>query len=153
MSYQFIVSTLRLKAECSQLKATAGEKGTNQPVNYKSINSMKFTVSIILTALLSFVACLYLPWWSIAIVSFLIAIIILQKPYMSFIAGFVALLLLWGGLAWWISMANHDLIAHKISVLVINADSPFLLIGLTALIGAMVAAFSALSGALLRRLF
>ena len=114
---------------------------------------MKFTVSIILTALLSFVACLYLPWWSIAVVSFLIAIIIFQKPYVAFIAGFVALLLLWGGLTWWISTANDDLLAHKISVLVIKADSPFLLIGLTALIGAVVAAFAALSGSLLRRLF
>ena len=114
---------------------------------------MKFIVSIVLTALLSFVACLYLPWWSIAVVSFLIAIIIFQKPYVAFIAGFVALLLLWGGLTWWISTANDDLLAHKISVLVIKADSPFLLIGLTALIGAVVAAFAALSGSLLRRLF
>ncbi len=114
---------------------------------------MKFTVSVILTALLSFVACLYLPWWSIAVVSFLIAIVIFQKPYMAFIAGFVSLLLLWGGLAWWSSAANDDLLAHKISVLVIKADSPFLLVGLTALIGAVVAAFAALSGSLLRRLF
>ncbi len=114
---------------------------------------MKFTVSIILTVLLSFVACLYLPWWSIAVVSFLIAIVIFQKPYMAFITGFISLLLLWGGLAWWISAANDDLLAHKISVLVIKADSPFLLVGLTALIGAVVAAFAALSGSLLRRLF
>ena len=114
---------------------------------------MKFIVSIVLTALLSFVACLYLPWWSIAVVSFLIPMIIFQKPYMAFITGFVSLLLLWGGLAWWIITANNDLLAHKISVLVIKADSPFLLIGLTALIGAVVAAFAALSGSLLRRLF
>lgn len=114
---------------------------------------MKFIVSIVLTALLSFVACLYLPWWSIAVVSFLIPMIIFQKPYMAFITGFVSLLLLWGGLAWWISTANNDLLTHKISVLVIKADSPFLLVGLTALIGAVVAAFAALSGSLFRRLF
>ncbi|HTN05152.1 hypothetical protein [Agriterribacter sp.] len=114
---------------------------------------MKFIVSIILTALLSFVACLYLPWWSIAIVSFLIPVIIIQKPYLAFITGFLALLLLWGALAWWISAANDHLLAHKIAVLVIKADSPLLLVGLTALIGGLVAAFSALSGSLLRRLF
>lgn len=114
---------------------------------------MKFLVSIILTALLCFVACLYLPWWSIAVVSFIIPLIIIQKPYMAFITGFVALLLLWGGLAWWISTANDHLLAHKISVLVIKADSPFLLVGLTALTGAVTGAFSALSGSLLRRLF
>lgn len=114
---------------------------------------MKLIASIILTVLLSFIACLYLPWWSIAVVSFSLPLVIIQKPYMAFIAGFIALLLLWGGLAWWISTANDHLLAHKIAVLVIKADSPFLLIGLTALIGAVVAAFSALSGALLRRLF
>ena len=114
---------------------------------------MKFIVSIVLTALLSFVACLYLPWWSIAVVSFLIPLIIIQKPYLAFITGFVALLLLWGALAWCISAANDHLLAHKISVLVVKADSPFLLVGLTALIGAVVAAFAALTGSLLRRLF
>lgn len=114
---------------------------------------MKFIVSVILTALLGFTAGLYLPWWGFAIVAFLIPLIIIQRPYMAFITGFVALLLLWGGLAWWISTANDHLLAHKISVLVIKADSPFLLVGLTALTGAVVGAFSALSGSLLRRLF
>lgn len=131
---------------------------TNSLVNQQTdqriiINNMKFIVSIILTALLSFVACLYLPWWSIAVGSFIIPLIIIQKPYIAFITGFVALFLLWGALAFWISTANDHLLAHKISVLVIKADSPLLLIGLTALIGGVVAAFSALSGSLLRRLF
>jgi hypothetical protein len=123
------------------------------PNQQKTINNMKFIVSVILTALLGFAAGLYLPWWGFAVVAFLIPLVIIQKPYMAFIAGFVALLLLWGGLAWWISTANDHLLAHKISVLVIKADSPLLLVGLTALTGAVVGAFSALSGSLLRRLF
>ncbi len=113
---------------------------------------MKFIVSTIVTALLSFVACLYLPWWSIAAVSFLVAIVILQKPYLAFISAFVALFMLWGGMALWISAANSHLLAGKMSMLIIESKSPFLLIGLTALIGAIVAAFAALSGSLLRRL-
>jgi len=114
---------------------------------------MKFIVSIILTALLSFVACLYLPWWSIAVVSFLVAVVIIQKPYLAFISAFASLFLLWGGMAWGISAANGDLLAGKMSILVIESESSFLLMGLTALIGAIVAAFAALSGSLLRRLF
>lgn len=114
---------------------------------------MKFLISIILTALLSFAMSLYLPWWSIAIAALITAIIILQKPYLAFIAGFAALFLLWGGLALWMSTANDHLLAHKISVLVIKADSPFLLIGLTALLGALVGGFASLTGSLLRRLF
>ncbi|MCO5237544.1 MAG: hypothetical protein M9933_14890 [Chitinophagaceae bacterium] len=113
---------------------------------------MKFIVSVILTALLSFAAGLYLPWWSFAIIAFLIPLMISQKPYMAFLTGFIALFLLWGGLSWWISAANEHLLAHKISLLVIKSDNPLMLIGLTAAIGAVIGAMAALSGALLRRL-
>ncbi|MCO5239018.1 MAG: hypothetical protein M9904_03085 [Chitinophagaceae bacterium] len=114
---------------------------------------MKFVVSVLLMILLSFLACLYLPWWSIAVVSFVIPLVIIQKPFMAFLAGFVALFLLWGGLTLLISTANNHLLAHKISMLVIKADAPLLLITVTAFIGGVVAAFSALSGSLFRRLF
>lgn len=60
---------------------------------------MKFFVSLLLTALLSFAACLYLPWWSIALAAFLVAALVPQKPFRSFLAGFAALFLLWGGLS------------------------------------------------------
>jgi len=45
---------------------------------------MKFIVSILLIALLSVVVCLYLPWWIIAIVAFIVAALIPQKPVTSF---------------------------------------------------------------------
>jgi len=111
---------------------------------------MKFISSILLMALVSFAACLYLPWWSIAIVAFVISIAIQLKPYLAFIAAFAALFLLWGILAMYMSSANNHLLAHKISQLVLKQDAPFMLIGLTALIGALVAGFAALSGSLLR---
>jgi hypothetical protein len=111
---------------------------------------MKFIASIILTALLSFAVCLYLPWWSIAVIAFVIAVIIPQKPGISFIAGFLALFLLWGILAWFLSANNDHLLAHKVSVIMLKIDSPFALIILTALIGAIVAAFAALAGSFLR---
>ncbi|MFT3946740.1 MAG: hypothetical protein QM763_07175 [Agriterribacter sp.] len=111
---------------------------------------MKFIVSLILIALLSFALSLYLPWWSIAVVSFAVPLVIWQKPYLDFIAGFIALLLLWGGLAWYISASNNHLLAEKIAVLVINKNNPFTLIAITALTGASVAGFSALTGSLLR---
>lgn len=115
--------------------------------------NMKFIVSVILTALLSFASGLYLPWWSFAVIAFLIPLIINQKPYMAFLSGFAALLILWGGLAWWISSSNEHLLAHKISMLVIKSDEPLILFGLTAAIGAVIASLAALSGSLLRRLF
>ncbi len=112
---------------------------------------MKFFISLILTALLSFAACLYLPWWSIAIAAFIVAILIPQKPGKAFLTGFISLFLLWGGLSFWISYNNEHMLAHKISVLMLKMDNPYLLILATALIGALVAGFAALAGSYLRK--
>ena len=112
---------------------------------------MKFITTLILTALLSFVACFYLPWWSIALVSFIVALVIPQHPGKAFIAAFIALFVLWGALTYWISNNNEHILAHKVSLLILKSDSPNLLILATALIGALVASLAALSGSLLRK--
>lgn len=112
---------------------------------------MKFITSIVLIALLSVAACLYLPWWSIAIVAFVVAVAIPQHPGKLFLAGFIALFLLWGSLSFYISSNNNDLLAHKVSLIILNTDSPLLLIATTALIGGIVAGFSALTGSFVRK--
>ncbi len=112
---------------------------------------MKLLISLLLTALLSFAACLFLPWWSIAIVSFIVAVLIPQIPGKSFFTGFTALLLLWGGLSFWISYNNEHILGQKISLLILKMDSPYVLILATAMIGAVVAGFAALAGSYLRK--
>ncbi len=112
---------------------------------------MKFLISLLLTALLSFAACLYFPWWSIAIAAFIVAVVIHQKAGWAFLSAFLALLLLWGGLSFWISNNNEHLLAHKVSVLILKMDNPYVLILATAVIGALVAGFAAISGSFLRK--
>lgn len=112
---------------------------------------MKFFISFILTVLLSFAFCLFLPWWSIALASFFVAALIPQKPLTAFSTAFGAVFLLWGGLSFWISNNNDHILAHKVSQLIIKMDSPIGLILLTALIGALVAGFAALAGCYLRK--
>jgi hypothetical protein len=111
---------------------------------------MKFFISFILTILLSFAACLFLPWWSIALAAFIVAALIPQKPGKSFITAFTALFLLWGGLSFWISNNNNHILAHKISQLVLKMDNPVALVLVTAFIGALVAGLAALAGSYLR---
>ncbi|MDQ6903523.1 MAG: hypothetical protein M3139_10985 [Bacteroidota bacterium] len=111
---------------------------------------MKFAVSIILIMLLSFCACIFFPWWSIALVSFLVVALIPQSPFMSFFSGFLALFLLWGTLTYWISTNNDHILAHRVSLLILNTDSSFLLIISSALIGALVAGFGALTASYIR---
>ena len=112
---------------------------------------MKFFFSFILTILLSFALCLFLPWWSIAIAAFMVAALIPQKPGKSFITAFAALFLLWGGLSFWMSNNNDHVLAHKVSQLMLKMDSKVLLVFATALIGALVAGFAALAGSYLRK--
>lgn len=111
---------------------------------------MKFIISILLTILLSFTACLFFPWWSIAVMAGLVAVVIPQHPGKSFTTGFISIFILWGGLSFWISNNNDHILAHRVSVLLLKMDNPFLLILVTALLGALVAGFAALSGSFLR---
>ena len=112
---------------------------------------MKFIVSIILTALLSFAFGMYLPWWSIAIAAFVVAVLIPQKPGKAFLTGFLALFLLWGILAFYIDVRNEHILSQKIAELIVKTKSSFLIIFITALVGALVAGFAALSGSYVRK--
>ena len=111
---------------------------------------MKLLASIILTALLAFVVGLYLPWWSLAIASFLVAVLVHQKAGKAFLGGFLGVFLLWGGLAWWIDMKNDGLLSAKVATLLKLGGNSLLLILVTAFTGALVAGFGAMSGSFLR---
>ncbi len=111
---------------------------------------MKFFITIVLMMLLSFCACLYFPWWSIAVVAFLVAAFIPQTPVVSFFAGFTALFLLWGIMCFWISSNNDNILAHRVSMLILQSSNSFLLLLITALIGALIAGFAALTAAYIR---
>ncbi len=111
---------------------------------------MKFFVAFVLTALLAFVLGLYFPWWSIAIASFLVALLVRQQAGKAFFAGFLGLLLLWAGLAWWIDMKNNGVLSKKIASLLPLGGNTFLLILVTGIIGGIVAGLAAMSGSFLR---
>jgi hypothetical protein len=111
---------------------------------------MKFIISIFLTALLSFVICLYMDWWSIAIAAFIVSVFIHQKPVKSFLTGFIALLLLWGGLSWWIDVKNEHVLSHKLAAVLPFGGSVLLMILVTALTGALVAGLASMAGSYLR---
>jgi hypothetical protein len=113
---------------------------------------MKFFISTILIAILSFAACLYFPWWVIAITGFVVAFAIPQKAGLAFLSGFIALFILWAGMSVYMSSANGNLLVHKMSILFLKADNPTVLFFLTGLIGGLVAGFGSLSGRLLKKI-
>ncbi len=110
---------------------------------------MKFLITTLLIALLSFLSGLYLPWWFFALATCLISALIPQRPFWAFLSGFLALFLLWGGLAWGIDTANNGILSGKIAQILPLGGSSFLLILVTAFIGALVGGGAALAGSFL----
>jgi hypothetical protein len=110
---------------------------------------IKFLISTIVTALLAFACGLYLPWWSVAIATFVVAYFIYQSPLKSFATGFFAVLVLWLILILLINSANENILVARISL--VMGFSETLLIVLSSFIGGLVGGLGALTGALLRK--
>ena len=111
---------------------------------------MKFILTLLLTFLLSFIAGLYLPWWSIAIVAFLAALLMQPTIGLGFLAGFLGVFLLWATIAFWIDTANESILSHKIAMLFSLGGSTLLLVLITAFVGGLVGGFAAMAGSSIR---
>jgi len=111
---------------------------------------MRMILSILLTAALSFLAGMFLPWWSIAVAAFLVALLIPQTISMSFLSGLIGIFLLWTIVALWIDIKNNSVLSHKVSELFKLGGSSILLILVTAFIGGLVGGFGAMAGSSLR---
>lgn len=114
---------------------------------------MKFLIATLLTALLSFATALFFPWWIIAVVAFIVAAAIPQKPLLAFLSAAIALFLLWGIQSFIIDSNNNHILAAKVAELITHKSSAILIILITALVGALVAGFAAATGSLMREIF
>ncbi len=106
---------------------------------------MKFVIQIIATIIVCFLLQTFLPWWTMAVGSLAVAYAISNKGGASFVAGFIAVGLLWFGMAFYIDQITNSILTEKMNKLL-----PLNSFILTTLIGGLVGGFSALTGALLR---
>ena len=113
---------------------------------------MKFFVSLLLTAGLSYGLERFFPWYSVAFASFIVAYLINIRGFASFIAGALGVGLLWLGYAWMIDQNTHSILSDKMAGIFSLSDSVYMLI-ITFLIGFFVGGFSAWSGQSLRNAF
>jgi hypothetical protein len=87
-----------------------------------------------------------LPWWSVAIAGALTGFFVPQLRALSFLSTFLGMFLFVGGLIFFISDANNHILAQKIGLLVLKDKNELLIIGASALISALVAGISAITG-------
>lgn len=112
---------------------------------------MKFIIALLLTAIVSYAAGFYFPWWSIAVAAFIVAVAIPQKPGKAFLSGFLGLFLLWISLALYIDMGNQHILSMKIAELLFKSHSHALIMSVTGLVAGLVGGFAAMSGAYLSK--
>jgi len=111
---------------------------------------MRFISTIILTALLAFAATCYLPWWTIAVAAFVIALLLPQKAGKSFLSGFLGIFLLWLCYSFSKDMANEHILSLRMAKLFHLPGSTLFLI-VAAFVGGLVGGLAAWAGAALRR--
>jgi hypothetical protein len=112
---------------------------------------MKFILSLILQATLSYLITLFFPWWTVAIVAFAVGFFIKTQGFTAFATGFLAMFGLWFGLAMFLDFQNGHILSERIADLFkIPANYlPYI----TGLIGGLIGGMSSLTGNLFRSLF
>ncbi|HNP96965.1 MAG TPA: hypothetical protein PKJ63_15100 [Cyclobacteriaceae bacterium] len=106
---------------------------------------MRLLIQIIITAIVCFMFQKLFPWWSMAIGAFLVGFVFSNTAFKSFFAGFIAVAVLWLGLALYIDGNTQSILTEKVSQLF-----PINLFVLTTLIGGLVGGFASMTGSLLK---
>src|SRR4030095_6373350 len=108
-------------------------------------------ILFLLIAILSFLAQLLLPWWSMMIVSFLLALFLGRKGGQAFLAGFFGCGIVWLMMALFIQLATGDLLTNRIADL-FTLPSPMLLFIVTFFVAAIAGGMAALTGWYLKKI-
>ncbi|GAB3020667.1 hypothetical protein GCM10027051_27440 [Niabella terrae] len=111
---------------------------------------MRFFIAIIVTGLLALVSGLIFPWWSIAVVAFIVSLLIPQSSRTAFVSGFLGIFLLWLLLAALINASNAGLLAGRVGQLLGIGENPVLLVLVTALVGGLVGGMASLTASYLK---
>ncbi|WP_426058572.1 hypothetical protein [Hymenobacter sp. B1770] len=106
---------------------------------------------LLLILVLSSAVQLDLPWWSLAVVSFVVGFTMAPSGPAAFGAGFGGAGLSWLLPAAWLSYQNNGLLAHRVAQLLPLGGSPVALVVLTGVVAGLVGGLAALSGTWLRQ--
>jgi hypothetical protein len=107
---------------------------------------MRFFITVILIALLSAAAEYFFPWWTIAVVCFLVSIFAKQRPGKAFWAGFSGIALFWFTAAMLHDVSNAHILSQRMAAL-FHLPHYSLFVLVTVLIGGLVGGLAALVGA------
>ncbi|SKA46161.1 hypothetical protein SAMN04488128_107205 [Chitinophaga eiseniae] len=114
------------------------------------IRIMKSFSHFLLILVLAYLAGTVLPWWSVALVAFVVTLVLPLTSGKSFFSAFLSVFILWLVLAFYMDVRNDHLLANRMSEMILKVRSAPLLGVISALIGGLVAGFAASSAAFVR---
>lgn len=114
------------------------------------IRIMKSFAHFIFILIVAYVAGMVLPWWSVALVAFLVTLLMPLSPGKSFFSAFLSIFVLWMILAFYTDVRNDHILANRMSEMILKVRSAPLMGVVSAFLGALVAGFGAITAAYLR---
>ncbi|UOQ97846.1 hypothetical protein MUN81_21790 [Hymenobacter sp. 5317J-9] len=105
----------------------------------------------ILILVLASAVQLDLPWWSLAVVAFVVGLAIAPSGKAAFWAGFAGTALSWILPAAWLAYQNDGLLAHRVAQLLPLGGSVPVLVLVAGLIAGLAGGLAALAGTWLRQ--
>ncbi len=108
---------------------------------------MKFLVQLLLTIVICLLLQFFLPWWTLAIGTFVVAFLFDNKSVPSFAVGFIAVAILWLVMASYITISTDSVLTTKLNQLL-----PINSFIITAVVGGLVGGFGALTGSVFRKI-
>lgn len=108
-------------------------------------------IPILLIALLSFVAQLLLPWWSIALVAFAFCFGRPSSSGRAFLCSFLGVGLVWLIYALMQHLQSGGILTSRMSEVLKLPPNPVFLLLLTPVLGGLVAGFAGMAGYWVRR--
>ncbi len=113
---------------------------------------MKFIIVTLAIAAVAFGVQLVLPWWSLALVAFLIGFVSNLSGWAALAAGFLGSGSVWALYAFLLNSGNNSLLSHKMAALFGVPSSALLMVPISALIAALLGGFAAAGGRNLKQL-
>jgi hypothetical protein len=108
---------------------------------------MKFIISTILISFLSSILEFFLPWWTLAIVAFIIPLFIKLKPWQAFCSGFTGILIFWLPNILYRDFNNEHILAMRMAKL-FQMPNYMIFALVCAVVGSIIGGLAAFSGSL-----
>lgn len=108
-------------------------------------------IQILIIAVLSLLAQLVLPWWSLAVVAFLVCLWQGQSAGRSFLYGFLGVAIVWLGYALLIHTRTEGIFTGRMGELLFKSRNAVIPMLVTALLGGLVGGLAGMAGFLTRQ--